>query len=110
MPSTNWSRRESSVATKEHEEASSRNAATYSCMDSPGCWERRQKQWRSTKTLLAEAKCCVNAATAWSYDDGAAANFLTSSVSVAVEPGGGVVSEWGGSVKKIRWPSIPRLV
>ncbi|KAL1439163.1 hypothetical protein MTO96_047380 [Rhipicephalus appendiculatus] len=89
MPSTNWSRRESSVATKEHEEASSRKAATYSCIDSPGCWVRRRKRWRSTTTLLAEAKCCVNAATAWSYDDGAAANFLTSSVSVAVEHEGG---------------------
>ncbi|KAL1472806.1 hypothetical protein MTO96_039090 [Rhipicephalus appendiculatus] len=84
MPSMNWSQRESSVATKEHEEASSRNAATYSCMDSPGCWVRRRKRWRSTTTLLAEAKCCVNAAAAWSYDDGAAANFLPSSVSVAI--------------------------
>ncbi|KAL1442152.1 hypothetical protein MTO96_030922 [Rhipicephalus appendiculatus] len=89
MPSSNWSRRESSVATKEQEEASSRKAATYSCMDSPGCWVRRQKRWRSTTTLLAEAKCRVNAATAWSNDDGAAANFLTPSFSVAVEPEGG---------------------
>ncbi|KAL1436297.1 hypothetical protein MTO96_049810 [Rhipicephalus appendiculatus] len=58
-------------------------------MDSPGCWVRRRKRWRSTTTLLAEAKCRVNAATASSYDDGAAANFMTSSVSVAVELEGG---------------------
>ncbi|KAL1427948.1 hypothetical protein MTO96_017067 [Rhipicephalus appendiculatus] len=69
------------------------NAATYSSMDSPGCWVRQRKRWRST-TLLAEAKCCVNAATAWSNDDGAAANFLTSSVSVAVKLGGGGGRFW----------------